>query len=112
MAFKLSSRPPRAFVAVAVVSTPVVIVAAMAVQIAIVSVVHWVVAKAGAASSAHRNAVPMAIAAMVKPVPMKAVTSVPVRPVKLLFPPPRRLHPNVVVRHREVLAVANKLRQN
>ncbi len=94
------------------VAIPVVIVAAMAVQIAIVNVVPWVVVKAAsAASSAHRDAVPIAIAALVDPVPMEAVTAVNVRPVKLLLPPPRRLHPNVVVRHREVLAVANKLRQ-
>ena len=104
--FKVSSRHPRAFVAVAFV-----IVAAKAVSIAMVTAVLWVVVTAAsAANSAHRDAAPIAIAAMVQPVPMEAVTSVKFRPVKL--PPPRRLHPHVVIQHREVLAVANRLHEN
>ena len=109
--FKVSSRLPRAFVAVAF-ATPIVIVAAMAVLIAmVIAVLQVVVTAAGAANSAHRDAVPIAFAAMVQPVPMEAVTSAKCRPVKLVLPPPRRLHPHVVIRHREFLAAANRLRQ-
>jgi len=110
-AFKVSSRLPRVIVAVAFVVTPVVIVAAMAVQIAMGNVVPWVVVKAANAASSARDAVPIAIAALVDPVPMEVATAVNVRRVKLLLRTPRRLHPNVVIRHREVLAVVNKLRQ-